>query len=125
MPDFTARVASGVALEEWVDSPPAGGYDRTNPVVGHPHRHLVGTTLVEIEVRATVGGIEMPDDSLIGGRLFTAWMAEGPAVTPITFPTAGRSSQARFTPVFPGHYVFGFRREGGGATLLHITVREA
>lgn len=116
MQDFSV-VVSGATLEEWTDS-------RINSIVGHPQRHYVGTVGDQIEIRATVGGVDGPLDSALGGRLFNCWRAEGPAVFPITHDS-GRSSVQSFTPYAIGHYTLGIARESGGAVLVHIDVEAA
>jgi len=123
MPNFTARFSSGTSLEYWDDAPIADSYNRTNAVTGHPHRHVVGAVGVQIELRAMVGFLDAPDDTDLGGKLFTVWWAEALAAFAFSYPVGGRSSQVRFTPPLAGHYVIGMRREDGGAVLLHLTVR--
>lgn len=131
MPDFTARVFSGATLELWQDpARPAGtqgGSDpgapsRVNPLPDAPHRRYVATLGAPVVVRATVGGVEGPLDSALGGRLFTAWWVEqaGPAIGPVG--TASKSSEQTFTPQAEGHYTLGLERDQGGAIFLPVDV---
>ena len=116
MQDFSVSV-SGATLEEWTDS-------RINSIVGNPQRHYVGTVGAQIEIRATVGGVDGPLDSTLGGRLFECWRAEGPAVFPITYDS-GRTSVQRFVPCAVGHYTLGMGRDTGGSVIVHIDVEAA
>lgn len=122
MADFTLRAVSGVTVAPWTDpaqeSPPKPS--RVNPRIGFPHRRLMGTVGVQIEVHAIVGGVDAPLDAALGGRLFVGWFVQCPV--PPAAPTSlpGHSSIQRFTPAFPGHYVLGVRRTDGGLEHLHV-----
>jgi hypothetical protein len=114
MPDFDARITSGVAVQIWTD-------DRANPLQSHPHRCFRGTVGVPVVISAVVGGVVGPADTALGGRLFSADLLECPAPTPTSF-TAGLSSVQQFTPRVAGHYMIALRRTSGGAMRFPVEV---
>lgn len=131
MPDFTARITSGVTLALWEDPDrPAGTQgptdpgapSRLNPLPDSPHRRFVGTVGVAIEVQATVAGVEGPMDAALGGRLFTAWWLEKAGLVAGPVGAAGQSSVQTFTPLGEGHYTLGLEREEGGAIFIPVDV---
>jgi len=123
MPDFTAAYSSGVTLEQWTDPPLGNVPTRINPSAAYPHRRHVGSTGVQVELTATVGGVVGEVDANLGGRLFIGDFAEAPEFPfpPITNP-AGQSSVQRFTPQAVGHYTFILRRTDGGGVFVHVDV---
>lgn len=131
MSDFSARITAGSTLVVWTDptvaqstSTGVGGYpSRLNPIAAYPHKCRRVELGATVTAKATVGGVEGPVDAALGGRLFTAYWAEvplwpGPAIS----LAGGQSSVATFTPPGIGHYLFVFRRDGGGALALPFKV---
>lgn len=100
-----------------------GAPSRLHPIEGYPHKMYVGTVGTEIELTATVGGVDGPMDAALGGRTFVPWRVENPPPHVFGFTSpAGQSSVIRFTPPAAGHYCVGVGRTGGGAVLMHFDV---
>lgn len=124
MTDFTARYTDGVTVEQWADPPQGSSPTRINAFATHPHLRHVGEVGTEVEVSATVGGVEAPLDGALGGRLFTFHFAEMPvAVPPAVSSPAGQSSVQRFTPTAVGHWSFKLKRPSGGSFFFHLDVQ--
>lgn len=128
MPNFAARFTAGATSVTWED---ADTPSRINPKPDHPHRRFTGTVGVAVTFKATVGGVEGEIDSNLGGKLFEAWWIEHPGDPIASSPggpgptfsnPAGQSSVQSFTPQKTGHHTIGFRREDGGAFVLHLDV---
>jgi hypothetical protein len=123
MADFRSAIALGVTLEAWEDPASLTRASRLNPQAEHEHKRQVGTVGVQIELRATVAGVEAPLDGALGGRLFSAAFHEAPALPPPTLSNpAGQTSVQRFTPLLTGHYTLQLTRTDGGAVIHHIDV---
>ncbi len=131
MPDFTARITAGATLTLWndPDRPPAtqspddpGAPSRLNPLPDAPHRRFRGQVGVEIEVSATIGGVEGPLDAALGGRLFRAWLLDQAGIALGPSNPAGQSSVQRFTPLAAGAYTLGIERDQGGAIFVPVDV---
>lgn len=134
MPDFTARITAGAAVDSWLDpARPAltqgpndpGAPSRLNPRPGYPHKRWVAQPSVAVTFKATVAGVEGPLDTALGGRLFYCWPIEQPtgSTLPVFTHPAGQTSVRTVLLVAPGHYLFGFGRHGGGgAVLMHVDV---
>jgi hypothetical protein len=125
MPDFSATFTSGTTLEPWTDPADGSRPTRLNPITNREHKRRVGTVGVQIEVKATVGGVLAPLDAALGGRLFLGMMAEHPGLPVAITPVALQSSIQRFTPVQVGHYCFVLRRDAGGGLFMHVDVEAA
>ncbi len=121
MPDFTARFTAGVQLTPW-DDHAGSGVPRTNPIPARPHRYYRAQIGVQVEIKATVGGVEGPLDGALGGRLFSSDFAEYPGPPIVPAGVAGQSSVQRFTPQHLGHYLWVMRRATGGAFAMHMDV---
>jgi hypothetical protein len=128
MPNFDLRLAVGASLAQWHDPDPAPNTagsmpSRLRPHAGQPFLRWLGKVGILIELRAIVAGVEAPLDGVLGGNLFTGFLAEQPYGGPqgLTQP-AGQTSRVRFTPLTAGHYLVGVRRTNGGAILLHLDV---
>src|SRR5690606_39257715 len=105
---------------------------RMNPALGHPHRYVpISLATSGVQARATVAGVEAPDDSALGGRLFTWWWVQTPAY-PTPRPSiqhlAGKTSEVDLvgwpgdSSLALGLWVLGVRRDGGGALLVPFNV---
>jgi len=121
--DFTVRFTQGVESVVW-DDHAGGGSSRINPHASRPskyHRAALGT---EIRIEAKWDGIDGPDDSLLGGRLFSSDFAEVPTSMGSIVPNGmtGQSSVQRFTPPVKGHYLWMMRHEDGGAVGVHLDI---
>lgn len=123
MPDFTARFSAGTELVVWRDPPTETKPTRLNPFPQFPHRYRRAEVGEEIEIRATVDGVEAPLDSALDGRLFLGWLAEWPGLKPVITSPPGQSSVRRFTPIDEGHYTYVLRRKSGGGIILHVDAR--
>lgn len=123
MADFTARFTAGATVEQWTDPASGGVPTRINPFPEHPHRRHVGAVGVQVEITATVSGVEGEVDANLGGLLFAFHFAELPAFPPpaVSNP-AGQSSVQRFTPAAVGHYSFKLKREEHGEIYFHLDV---
>jgi hypothetical protein len=120
MPDFEAKVNSGVTLQPWLDPPYGEQPSRLNPSPGYPHKRYVGTVGSAIEIWAYVDGT-VKADSELDGRLFFPWSVEAPHPWAVGFSSpAGWSAKQSFVPQREGHYCIGIRRPAGGAMLIHI-----
>ena len=115
------RRQPGTTVSTWLDPPTISKPTRLNAFSEHPHRRAIATVGVEVEVTATVAGVEGEVDANLGGRLFSFFFAELPSllVPSITSP-AGQSSVQRFTPIAAGHHTLKLKRPEGGAILLHV-----
>jgi hypothetical protein len=131
MPDFTARIVSSgdVTMQTWLDAATASDPTRINPHPEHPHKYWKVRPNALPEFRCTVGGVEGPLDTALGGRLFKWSWAEVPgtgAPPPIT-PTPGSSSiaVANISGVaMPlGHYCINIWRDNGGSILIPFEVQ--
>ena len=125
MADFSAAFTAGTTTAVWADPAAASGLlpSRINPDPLHPHRYRLAAPGVEVEITATVGGVEGPLDAALGGRTFLGWFAECPGPRPNVTSPGGQSSVRRFTPVDEGHYTYVFRRLGGGGLIFHLDVQ--
>jgi hypothetical protein len=122
MADFDLRVSAGVEVRRWVDPVgPDGQPSRIRPHLGHDQLYFLGRVAQPIRFLMTVAGVEMPPDSALGGRLFTAYLPEGFGPPIFTF-TAGLTSSIIWTPANPGHHVVGVRRPQGGAILVPFDI---
>lgn len=123
MPDFSAAATAGVAVQQW-DDPALGAIpSRINPDAERPHLRWVATVGVAVTITARVNGVSAPLDAALGGRLFTATMAESPIFTTIT-GAVGQSSVQTFTPPAAGHYTVVVRRANGGGVWMHIDAED-
>jgi hypothetical protein len=122
MADFDARVAAGATLKPWTDPVgPNGEPSRVRPHPGLDQLYWLGKVAVGIRILMTVGGVEMPPDSALGGRLFSAYLAEGFG-PPNLVAVAGWTSAILWTPANPGHHVIGICRPTGGAFLIPFDI---
>lgn len=123
MADFTLQV-SGTSLSNWTDPASGGLPSRLNSRAGNAQKMRIGTHGVQLVLRAVVNGVVAPLDAALGGRLFTAWLVEAPALALPGTPVgdAAQSSVQRYTPPVAGHYTIGVERNGGGIELVHIEV---
>jgi hypothetical protein len=122
MADFDLRVSAGVESRRWVDPVgPDGQPSRIRPHLGHDQLYFLGRVAIGIRFLMTVDAVEMPADSTLGGRLFTAYLAEGFG-PPALSAAAGWSSSILWTPANPGHHVIGIRRPQGGAILVPFDI---
>lgn len=125
MADFDARLAAGAVAKPWVDPiGPNGEPSRLRPHPGRDQLYWLATVGVPVTFLTTVGGVEMPPDSSLGGRLFAPYLAEGFG-PPLFVSVAGWSSCIRWTPLNAGHHVVGISRPLGGAILIPIDVQQA
>lgn len=122
MADFSARFTGGPTLTIWRDPPLETKPSRINPLPQYPHRYHRADVNFEIEITATVDGVEGPLDSALDGRLFLGWLAEYPEPKPMVTSPPGQSSIRRFTPTAVGHYTYVLRRKSGGGIILHVDV---
>lgn len=124
MPDFSARFTAGVSLETWDDPATVSPVrpSRINPAPQRSARYWLGTVGTEIEVMATVNGIEGEHDYNLGARTFISWFAECPSPRPPIRNPLDNSGTCRFTPRVPGHYTLVLRRKQGGGIFLHVDV---
>lgn len=123
MADFTAAVTSGVTPEAWVDPGLGEVPSRINFDAEHPQLRLVATVGIPVVLTATVDGVAAPLDAALGGRLFTASVAERPGGLVVFSGAIGQSSVQTITPNAAGHYTFVLRREQGGGIWIHIDAR--
>lgn len=124
MADFRAVFNVGAIVLPWEDPPLDERPSRLNPRVDVGHRRHVAQLGVEVEVAAVVfGNVVAPLDGVLGGALFSAFLAECPTMPPpaVTSPP-GQSSVQRFTPPVRGHYSLRLVREGHGSLFLHVDV---
>lgn len=123
MPNFTARVSSGVTLETWNDPATVDAPPRVQ-ATEWPLRRWKATVGTPVAAVASVGGAEGPLDGALGGALFSWWFAEWPGLAPPSLVfTAGQTSLVSFTPPRSGHYTLVGRRAQGGAVVLHVDAR--
>lgn len=120
MPDFSARFTSNATLVVWRDLPTESKPSRINPLPQYPHRYYLAEVGEEIEITATVDGVDGPLDTALDGRTFLGWLAEHPVPKPAVTSPPGQSSIRRFTPTAAGHYTYVLRRKSGGGIILHI-----
>lgn len=120
MPDFSARLTSGVVLTPWDDHAGAGA-SRINPFAARPSKYQKATVGVQVEMRATIGGVEGPADAALPDptKLFSSDFGEAPLPTVVT-GVGGSSSIQRFTPLVAGHYLWVMRHAAGGAIGIHL-----
>jgi hypothetical protein len=124
MADFTVEITDGVTVETWSDPASLSVPTRINPFAEHPHKRYVGEVGTEIEVTATVEGVEGEVDANLDGLLFTLYYCELPGVVPPPQSSpAGQSSVQRFTPAAAGHYTFKMKRPEHGAVIMHVDVQ--
>jgi hypothetical protein len=123
MADFTARYTDGTTVALWTD-PSAGGVpSRIRPFPERPHHRDVGVIGTEVEVTASVDGVEGEvDANLADGFLFALHFAEYPVALPLLSSPVGQSSVQRFTPSAAGHYTFKLKREEHGEIYFHLDV---
>lgn len=125
MPDFTARITSGSTNEIWVDPETASAPSRLNVF---PHRQARYVRVQQsdiIVVKATVGGVEGPLDTALGGRLFSSWWAEwsGDAPPALTHtPSSSSILTVSFGADHLGHFLLMLVREDGGKVGIHLNV---
>lgn len=123
MPDFRATFTGGTTLGPWTDPPDGGARpSRQNASLDRGHLRRLGTVGAEVELTATVDGVDAPMDAALDDRLFLCMFAEHPGAVPSVSHPAGQSSVQRFTPASAGHYCFVLRRDGGGGFFLHLDV---
>lgn len=126
MADFTVVVASGAALEDWLDPPTLDGRpSRLNPRPGYPLKRWVGSRTRPIVLHAVVNGTVAPLDAALGGRLFYAWPVDVPdAALPFggLSGTPGKSSELTVYAPHIGHYTIALGRPGGGFEHVHLDV---
>ncbi len=126
MPDFTARVTTPSGFTDFVDDEVPS---RLSPVQGYPHRYArVPVATTDVQVAATVAGVEAPADAALGGRLFTWWWVQTPFPKPTIQHLAGKSSEIDLVG-WPngdagavGLWVLGVARPDGGTVLLSFNV---
>jgi hypothetical protein len=122
MPDFTVRFTHGVQSVVWDDHAGAGS-SRINPHPARPSKYHRAAVGAEVRIEATWDGLQGPDDSQLGGKLFSSDFAEVPFVgTLVPNGMTGQSSVQRFTPPVKGHYLWVMRHEDGGAVGVHLDV---
>ena len=121
MADFTARYTAGATVVTWDDPASGGTPKRTRPDPEHLHKRHQGEVGTEVEVTATVAGVEGELDVNLSGLLFAFHFAELPGISPpaVTSP-AGQSSVQAFTPPAAGHYTFKLKREEHGEIYFHL-----
>jgi hypothetical protein len=120
--DFEARVASGATQQRWVDPVgPNGEPSRLRPHPGLNQPYWLGKVGRPIQILMTVGGVAMPPDSSLGGRLFAPFLAEGFG-PPLLVSVPGWSSSVLWTPGNAGHHVIGISRSQGGTFLLPFDI---
>ncbi len=129
MADFELRVLPGAGeagplLRRWVDPPSAtGAPSRIRPRAGREQLYWWAKVGVPIVLKATVGGVEGPLDSALGGRLFHPFLVEGFG-PPLFIAAAGLTSCITWQPMNGGHHVVGVRRDQGGAYLVHFDIED-
>jgi len=123
MPDFTARLASGVTTVIW-DDHQGSGVSRINPAPTRPSKFLRATVGVPVQFVATFGGVSAPTDialAFAGAGLFSSDLAEHPALGALApSGVAGSSSVQMLTPPAAGHYLWVMRHAGGGYVAIHF-----
>lgn len=122
MSDFRAGFTSGVTLEPWADPADSTRPTRQNTTAERGHTRRQGTVGTQIEVTATVAGVDAPLDAALDDRLFLVSFAEWVEPKPVLSSPVGQSSVQRFTPASAGHYCFVLRRDGGGGIFMHVDV---
>ena len=121
MADFEIAFAGEHEIVAWLDNEEGIISSRLRPTNGLPHRRLKTNVGAQIEFRCQVDAVDAPLDGALGGRLFTAWIAEYPAVpVPTPMHPAGQTSVWKFVPVHVGHYLIVIRRENGGSVAVHF-----
>jgi hypothetical protein len=128
VPDFDAKVIGTVL--PWADTASTNPIapSRVNPDPAYPHSFVslnAGVSPIEVVVHAIVNGVEAPLDGALGGRLFTAMLAEwsGP-IPPVLTQDPGQSSITRIqiTLLHGGHHLVRLRRTGGGVMAVPFFV---
>jgi len=123
MADFRLVITQGATLKPWTDPPSQGGKpSRIGALPGRDQRSWRGKRGVPITIMAEqYGGGAGPPDVVIGP--FYPFLAEGfgPPLF-VSGASSGFSSIVTWTPTNAGHHVIGFRRDGGGAAMVHIDV---
>jgi len=123
MADFYVTVSgASVLVEPWGDPASSTKPSRIYPLPGLPPLRTKSTVNTAITLTAIVGGVSGPADGALGGRLFSAFVVEGPAITGFTF-TPGTTSVQTFTPTLAGHWVVKMMRDQGGQVLCHVDVK--
>jgi hypothetical protein len=110
-----------VAIQPWADPRNVAGTlpSRLNSL-DIPHK-FTRTRPGLVQIVAELNGVEVRNDSALGGRLFSSYAAEAAApVVPI--PVVGLSSMQVYDLQTTGHYTIVMSRDGGGAEIHHIEV---
>ena len=128
---FSSDVRAPMSTPVWSDVTgdlALGQVDRLSPIVGAPHRYILGTiptgTPSFVQIGAEVGGVTLPD-SLLGGDLFTLSFLEvpgPPGPPPLVFQDAGWSSIFDIQVDVGGHYCVRVDRPNGGGFLVHFDI---
>lgn len=123
MPDFMLepQVLPTFKTVAWKDPPSLSRPSRVTTTLGRSRFAWQVQVNTQFQVWARPdGGAAGDPDTVLGGRLFTAWFAESPELPVSPSYSVGYSGRIYFTPTLIGHIVLVVRRKDGGAVVLHI-----
>lgn len=131
MPNFSInRILNGATLTAWSDPATGSAASRLNAFPDKPLKYWkvtqpIGFATVDVQIPATVNGVEAPGDAALGGKLFTSdWSTWSGTFPPaISFFAALTSLQiVTITSAHIGFFCLRFARQDGGAILVPFMV---